>query len=80
MFFDRPDYDFASAVPGTFAMSPTGAMIGALENDYVNTTAMIFGVAPAIEEILASVLEIELAANGVDCQRHEIPCRVPECI
>ena len=30
MFFDRPDYDLASAVPGTFAISPTGAMIGAL--------------------------------------------------
>ena len=68
MFFDRPDYDLASAVPGTFAMCPTGAMIGALERDYANTTAMIFGGAPEFEEILASIQEIELAVNGVDDQ------------
>ena len=68
MFFDRPDYDLASAVPGTFAIRPTGAMIGALEHDYANTTAMIFGIAPAFEEILASIQEIELAVNGVDYQ------------
>ena len=68
MFFDRPDYDLASAVPGTFAISPTGAMISALERDYANTTAMIFGTAPAFEEILASIQEIELAVNGFDVQ------------
>ncbi len=60
MFFDRPDYDLASAVPGTFSITPTGAMVRALENDYANTTAMIFGVAPAFEEIVASIQEIEL--------------------
>lgn len=66
MFFDRPDYDLASAVPGSFAIAPTGAMIGALDRDYANTTAMIFGAAPAFEEILASIQEFELAINGVD--------------
>ena len=34
MFFDRPDYDLASAVPGTFAITPTAAMVSALDNDY----------------------------------------------
>ena len=66
MFFDRPDYDLASAVPGTFAIRPTGAMIGALENDYANTTAMIFGAAPAFEEILASSKRIERIVNRLD--------------
>ena len=66
MFFDRPDYDLASAIPGTFAISPTGAMIGALERDYANTTAMFFGTSPAFEEILASIQEIELVVNGVE--------------
>ena len=68
MFFDRPDYDLASAVPGSFAITPTGAMIGALERDYANTTAMIFGTAPTFEEILASIQEIELAINGANSQ------------
>ena len=66
MFFDRPDYDLASAVPGTFAITPTNAMASALENDYANTTAMIFGAAPAFEEVLAYIQEIELVINGVD--------------
>ena len=69
MFFDRPDYDLASAVPGTFAITPTGAMVHALENDYANTTAMIFGAAPAFEEILASIEEIERIVNSLDYQR-----------
>ena len=68
MFFDRPDYDLASAIPGTLAITPTGAMASALENDYANTTAMIFGAAPAFKEILASIQEIELVVNGVDSQ------------
>lgn len=65
MFFDRPDYDLASAVPGSFAIAPTGEMIEALSRDYANTTAMIFGAAPDFAEILASVREVERIANGV---------------
>lgn len=64
MFFDRPDYDLASAVPGSFAIAPTGAMIDALSRDYANTTAMIFGVAPDFQAILMSVGEIERIANA----------------
>ena len=63
MFFDRPDYDLASAVPGTFAIAPTEAMVEALGRDYANTTPMIFGAAPAFEEILASTEEIEEIIN-----------------
>ncbi len=69
MFFDRPDYDLASAAPGTFAITPTAAMAGALENDYANTTAMIFGAAPAFAEILASTKEIERIVNSLDSRR-----------
>ncbi|MFZ5778914.1 MAG: nucleotidyl transferase AbiEii/AbiGii toxin family protein [Pseudomonadota bacterium] len=65
MFFDRPDYDLASAVPGSFAVAPTGAMIDALSRDYANTTAMIFGVAPDFQAILRSVGEIERIANAI---------------
>ena len=64
MFFDRPDYDLASAASGTFAIAPSGAMIDALSRDYANTTAMIFGEAPAFEAILASADRIEQALNS----------------
>ena len=67
MFFGRPDYDLASAVPGMFAITPTGAMAGALQDDYANMTAMIFGAAPAFEEILASIEHIERIINNLNC-------------
>ena len=63
MFFDRPDYDLASAVPGAFAIAPAGGMVDALRRDYANTRAMIFGTAPAFEEIMASAVEIERVVN-----------------
>jgi hypothetical protein len=63
MFFDRPDYDLASAVAGTFAIMPVGAMVEALSRDYANTMAMIFGTAPEFEEILASIRQIEELIN-----------------
>ena len=65
MFFDRPDYGLAAAVPGSFAIAPTGVMVDSLEIDHANTTAMIFRAAPAFEEILASINGIELLVNGV---------------
>lgn len=65
MFFDRPDYDLVSAVPGSFAIAPIGEMIEALSRDYAHTTAMIFGDAPPFESILASIGEIERTANGL---------------
>lgn len=66
MFFDRPDYDLASAVPGTFAVAPVGEMVDALKRDYANMTAMIFGAAPAFEDILESAARIEQTINRSD--------------
>lgn len=63
MFFDRPDLDLASAEPGTFAIAPVSDMIDALRRDYGNTSAMIFGAAPTFDEILASIAELDAAAN-----------------
>ena len=64
MFFDRPDFDLVSAVPGTFAIAPAEAMVEALSRDYANTTPMIFGSAPSFEDILASANEIEQTINS----------------
>ncbi len=62
-FFDRPDYDLASARPGTYAVSPTGWMSQALAPDYARTVPMIFGAAPEFEDILASARQIEETIN-----------------
>jgi hypothetical protein len=63
MFFDRPDYDLASAVPGSFAIAPTPKMVDALARDYANTTAMIFGTPPSFDNILGSARQIEQDIN-----------------
>jgi hypothetical protein len=64
MFFDRPDYDLASAQPGTYALTAHDAMTDALRGDYENTKAMIFGEPPSFEAILASIAKIEAALNS----------------
>jgi hypothetical protein len=63
MFFDRPDYDLASAVPGSFAIAPSPEMVDALARDYANTTAMIFGTPPSFDDILESARQIEQDIN-----------------
>lgn len=65
MFFDRPDFDLATAKPGSFGLAPSAAMIDGLRRDYRNTRAMIFGTAPDFDAILASVAEIESRANSL---------------
>lgn len=65
MFFDRADYDLASAKSGSFAIAPSGGMIDGLARDYANTSAMIFGKAPTFDEIIASAVEIDRIANSM---------------
>ena len=64
MFFDRPDYDLASAQPGSFALAPVAGMTDALRRDYVNTAGMIFGEPPTFDAILDSMRQLEAAANN----------------
>lgn len=64
MFFDRPDFDLASARPGSFAITPVDEMISALRRDYSNTTAMIFGGAPDFDDILESIRALEATLNA----------------
>lgn len=64
MFFNRPDYDLASASQGSFALLPVDGMREALQRDYDATQAMIFGAAPQFDEIIGSIVEIEKAVNG----------------
>jgi hypothetical protein len=64
MFFNRPDYDLASAAPPTFALSPRGEMVDALRRDYTLMVPMIFGPAPDFGDVLASVAQLEARLNG----------------
>ena len=62
-FFNRPDFDLATASPGTFSLRPVGGMIDRLARDYGNTRAMIFGDAPDFDDILLSIGQIEDSLN-----------------
>ncbi len=64
-FFNRPDFNLAAAVPGSFALLPIGNMAERLAIDYENTVAMIFGDAPDFDMIMQSVAEIEKALNAL---------------
>ncbi len=64
MFFDRPDYDLSSARAGTFALRPVPGMVDSLTRDFRAMEAMIFGTAPDIADVLASIEAIEEAANA----------------
>lgn len=63
MFFDRPDYDLASAEPGSFALVPVDGMVDALRRDYANTTAMIFATPPPFEDVMKSIRVLDDAVN-----------------
>jgi len=63
MFFNRPDFDLASAVPGSFALTPHDEMMATLDKDYEAMSGMIFGAIPPINEILTTISELEEQLN-----------------
>jgi hypothetical protein len=63
MFFNRPDFDLASAAPGLFALAPLDAMIEELRVDYRAMRAMIFGDPPDFEVVLDSIASLETRLN-----------------
>jgi hypothetical protein len=64
VFFDRPDYDLASARPGSYAVAPVSGMSEALGRDYADMAAMVFGDPPAFAEIMESVRTIDAIVNN----------------
>jgi hypothetical protein len=63
MFFNRPDFDLASAEPGTFALAPHDKMTDILQRDYEAMAGMIFGRIPPVEHVLASIAGLEKRLN-----------------
>lgn len=63
MFFNRPDFNLASAVPGSFALVPHDEMIERLRADYRAMQGMIFGAPPSFEAVLDSIGSMESRLN-----------------
>lgn len=63
MFFNRPDFDLASAVPGSFTLTPHDEMMTTLEKDYEAMSGMIFGAIPPFGEVMVSISELEKRIN-----------------
>ena len=66
MFFNRPDFDLASAAAPTFSLSPDGAMYDDLRRDYAAMTTMIFGTPPSFDAVIESVGTLEARLNSAD--------------
>jgi hypothetical protein len=73
MFFNRPDFDLASAAPGSFALAPHDAMIEQLRIDYRAMQGMIFGEPPNFEAVLASISSIETRMNDNGASERRVP-------
>ncbi|WP_447932451.1 nucleotidyl transferase AbiEii/AbiGii toxin family protein [Sphingopyxis fribergensis] len=64
MFFNRPDFDLASARSPTFALCPEGGMIDDLRQDYRAMSVMIFGEPPAFETVIETIAELQKSLNA----------------
>jgi hypothetical protein len=64
MFFNRPDFDLATATPGSYALVPHDEMLTNLAQDYRAMSGMIFGDAPAFGAIIDSIVNLEKRLNG----------------
>lgn len=63
MFFNRPDFDLATAQPPTFALCPEGGMMDALRPDYRAMSAMIFGEPPPFDVVVEAIAELQRDLN-----------------
>ena len=63
MFFNSPDLGLGTAAPGTFSLSPNGAMAEELRRDYGRMAGMIIGDPPRFEDVMMSVASLEAELN-----------------
>ena len=63
MFFNRPDFDLASAHPPTFALRPEAGMLDDLRQDYRAMSVMIFGEPPPFDAVMEAVAGLEAQLN-----------------
>ena len=63
MFFNRPDLDLASAIPGSFALTPHEGLLADLRRDYEAMSGMVFGPIPTVDNVVAAIAELEQRIN-----------------
>ncbi|WP_420801950.1 nucleotidyl transferase AbiEii/AbiGii toxin family protein [Sphingomonas cavernae] len=68
MFFNRPDFDLASAEAPSFALCPEGAMYDDLRRDYAAMSTMIFGAVPDFDAVIESVATLQSRLNAEHLQ------------
>lgn len=63
LFFGSPDLGLDTAKPGTYTLVPEGIMREALAKDYAAMSGMIFGTVPKLDDVLASVEQLQQSLN-----------------
>jgi Nucleotidyl transferase AbiEii toxin, Type IV TA system len=63
MFFNRLDFDLASAFPSSFALTPHDGMLADLRRDYEAMSGMVFGPIPTVDEVVAAIAALEQRIN-----------------
>src|SRR3546814_18204189 len=69
MFFNRPDFDLASAAAPSFMLCPEGTMYDDLRRDYGAMSTMIFGTAPDFDAVIESVAALQATLNRSEERR-----------
>ena len=64
MFFNSVDLSLETAAPGSFTFMPNREMTAALTRDYAAMSAMIFGKAPKLSEVLERIADFERQVNA----------------
>jgi len=64
MFFNRPDFDLASAQAPTYALLPKEAMMDGLRQDYRAMSVMIFGEPPGFDAVMKAIAGLEETVNA----------------
>lgn len=64
LFFGSADLGLDSALHGTFTLTPSGPMRDALRRDYQAMSGMIFHAIPPLDEVLASIEQVEQIVNA----------------
>lgn len=64
IFFNRPDFDLATAQAPTFALCPKGGMTDALRQDYRAMSTMIFGEPAPYDAVVEAIAELQNSLNA----------------
>ena len=63
MFFNSPDLNLFTAIPGSYTLMPNAEMSHDLSRDYNARIGMIFGEPPTFEDILNAIQNLENRLN-----------------